>query len=334
MVSSRQRLSRRSLGSVTAALLLLCMGMPAQAQPTSGYPNKLVRIIVPSPPGGPPDQIARIIANKLQIAFGQTVIVENRAGVGGMVGTAYVAKLPPDGYTILITTASHTAIPAFTPNTPYDAVRDFTHVTLLAENFGQVLVARPTLPVKSVQELVALARKQPGKLSYGQAGLGTASHIPAEVMLGAANIDMLQVPYKGTPSAITDLLGGHIDIFFIGTQIALPLVQEGKLRALAVTGKERWSGMPDVPTMQEQGFKDYNIVNWFGAWLPAGAPPEIVARLNSEIARVLKEPDVQKEFDTLGLRGVGSSPQDFARFVAKDAATIQEVARRIEGRQK
>ncbi len=327
-------LSRRSLAAATAALLLLCAGWSAQAQPTSGYPNKLVRIIVPSPPGGPPDQIARIIANKLQTAFGQTVIVENRAGVGGMVGTAYVAKLPPDGYTILITTASHTAIPAFTPNTPYDAVKDFTHVTLLAENFGQVLVARPTLPVKSVQELVALARKQPGKLSYGQAGLGTASHIPAEVMLGAANIDMLQVPYKGTPSAITDLLGGHIDIFFIGTQIALPLVQEGKLRALAVTGKERWSGMPEVPTMQEQGFKDYNIVNWFGAWLPAGAPPEIVVRLNTEIARALKEPDVQKEFDTLGLRGVGSSPDDFARFVAKDAATIQEVARRIEGRQK
>ena len=233
-------LIRRSLGFVTAAVLVAGAALSAQAQPTSGYPNKLVRIIVPSPPGGPPDQIARIIANKLQIAFGQTVIVENRAGVGGMVGTGYVAKLPPDGYTILITTASHTAIPAFTPNTPYDAVRDFTHVTLLAENFGQVLVARPTLPVKTVQELVALARQQPGKLSYGQAGLGTASHIPAEVMLGAANIDMLQVPYKGTPSAITDLLGGHIDIFFIGTQIALPLVQEGKLRALAVTGKERW----------------------------------------------------------------------------------------------
>ena len=173
-----------------------------------------------------------------------------------MVGTAYVAKLPPDGYTILITTASHTAIPAFTPNTPYDAVRDFTHVTLLAENYGQVLTVRPTLPVKTVQELVALARKQPGKLSYGQAGLGTASHIPAEMMLGAADIDMLQVPYKGTPAAMTDLLGGHIDMFFIGTQIALPLVQEGKLRALAVTGKERWKGMPDVPTMQEQGFKD------------------------------------------------------------------------------
>ena len=327
-------LSRRSLALVTAALLLSCGGLPAGAQPASSYPNKLIRIIVPSTPGGPPDQIARMVATKLSAVLGQPVIVENRAGAGGMVGTAYVAKTPPDGYTVLITTASHTVIPAFTPNTPYDAVKDFTHVTMLAENFGQVLIVRPSLPVRTVQELVALARKQPGKLSYGQAGLGTASHIPAEVMLGAANIEMLNVPYKGTSAAMVDLLGGHIDMFFIGTQIALPLVQEGKLRALAVTGKERWKGMPDVPTMQEQGFKDFNVVNWFGAWLPAGAPPEIVARLHTEIARVLKEPDMQKEFDTLGLRGVASRPADFARFVDKEAAAAREIARRIEGRKK
>src|SRR5262245_5597695 len=140
--------SRRSLGFITAALLLSCAASSAGAQPASGYPNKLVRIIVPSPPGGPPDQIARIVATKLQIALGQTVIVENRAGAGGMVGTAYVAKTPPDGYTVLVTTASHTVIPSFTPNTPYDAVKDFTHVTLVAENFGQVLVVHPSLPVK------------------------------------------------------------------------------------------------------------------------------------------------------------------------------------------
>src|SRR5262247_2991340 len=262
------------------------------------------------------------------VRLSQQAHSHHRAGAGGMIGTAYVAKTPPDGYTALITTASHTVIPSFTPNTPYDAVKDFTHVTLVAENFGQVLVVHPSLPVKSVEELVALARKQPGKLSYGQAGPGTASHIPAEVMLGAANIDMLEVSYRGTPAAMTDLLGGHIDLFFIGTQIALPLVQEGKLRALAVTGKERWKGMPEVPTMQEQGFKDFNVVNWFGAWLPAGAAPEIMARLQTEIARALQEPDVQKEFDTLGLRGVGSPPEDFARFVAKDAETAREIARR------
>jgi tripartite-type tricarboxylate transporter receptor subunit TctC len=328
-------LARRNLVALAGAALISWAGPSAQAQQSaSRYPNKTIRIIVPSPAGGPPDQIARIVANKLQTALAQTVIVENRAGAGGLVGTAYVAKAPPDGYTILVTTASHTAIPAFTPNTPYDAVKDFAPITLLAQNYGQVLTVRPTLPVNNVQELVALARKQPGKLSYGQAGLGTASHIPAEVMLAAANIDILQVPYKGTPAAMTDLIGGHIDVFFIGTQIALPLVQEGKIRALAVTGKERWKGMPDVPTMQEQGFPDYNIVNWFGAWLPAGAPPEIVTRLHREIGLALKEPDVQKEFDTLGLHGVGSTPDEFARFVAKDAATIQEVARRIEGRQK
>ena len=263
------------------------------------------------------------------------MIVENRAGAGGMVGTAYVAKTPPDGYTVLITTASHTVIPAFTPNTPYDAVKDFTHVTMLAENFGQVLVVRPSLPVKTVQELVALARKQPGKLSYGQAGARNGQpHPGGSDARRRRTSTCCNVPYKGTPAAMIDLLGGHIDMFFIGTQIALPLVQEGKLRALAVTGKERWKGMPDVPTMQEQGFKDFNVVNWFGAWLPAGAPPEIVARLQTEIARALKEPDIQKEFDTLGLRGVGSAPEDFARFVAKEAAAAREIARRIEGRKK
>ena len=324
-------LSLRSLGALAAVLLLSCLR--AEAQPT-GYPNKVIRIIVPSTAGGPPDQIARMVATKLTSSVGQSVIVENRAGAGGMLGTAYVAKTPPDGYTVLITTASHTLIPAFTTDTPYDAVKDFTHVTMLAENFGQALVVRPSLPANTVQELVALARRQPGKLSYGQAGLGTASHIPAELMLAAANIEMLEVPYKGTPAAMTDLLGGHIDMFFIGTQIALPLVQEGKLRALAVTGKQRWKGMPDVPTMQEQGFKDFNVVNWFGAWLPAGAPPQIVARLQTEIARTLQEPDMQKEFDTLGLRAVGSGPAEFARFVARDAETAREIARRIEGRKK
>jgi tripartite-type tricarboxylate transporter receptor subunit TctC len=327
-------LSRLSLGFLTAALLLSCAGLSAEAQPTPGYPSKLIRIIVPSTPGGPPDQIARMVATKLTAALGQSVIVENRAGAGGMLGTAFVAKTPPDGYTVLITTASHSFIPAFTPDTPYDAVKDFAHVTMLAENFGQALVVRPTLPVKTVPELVALARQQPGKLSYGQAGLGTASHIPAEMMLSAANIEMLEVPYKGTPASMTDLLGGHIDLFFIGTQIALPLVQDGKLRALAVTGKERWKGMPDVPTMQEQGFKDFNVVNWFGAWLPAGAPPQIVARLQTEIAKTLQEPDILKEFDTLGLRAVGSSPEEFARFVEKDAETARAIARRIEGRKK
>jgi tripartite-type tricarboxylate transporter receptor subunit TctC len=177
---------------VAAALLLTCA--PLVAQSPADYPNHIIRIVVPSPAGGPPDQIARMVATKLADAFGQPVIVENRPGAGGMVGTAHVAKSAPDGYTVLLTTASHTLIPAFTPGVPYDAVKDFTPVTELAENFGQALLVRPALPARTVRELAALARAQPGKLSYGQAGLGTASHIPAVAMLTAANIDMLEVP--------------------------------------------------------------------------------------------------------------------------------------------
>jgi len=289
---------------------------------------------VPSPAGGPPDQIARMVASKLSDAFGQSVIVENRPGAGGMVGTAHVAKVPADGYTVLLTTASHTLIPAFTPDTPYDAVKDFTPITELAENYGQALLVRPSLPAKNVQELVALARAQPGKLSYGQAGLGTASHVPAIVMLAAAKIDMLEVPYKGTSAAMTDLLGGRIDMFFIGPQVGLPFVQDGRLHALALTGRRRWKGMPDVPTMQEQGFAGFNVVNWFGAWLPANAPPQIVARLQRGIARALQEGDMQKEFDTLGLRAIGSSPADFARFVTEEAIEAQDIAHRMQGQKK
>jgi tripartite-type tricarboxylate transporter receptor subunit TctC len=327
----KERGQRAKFAILVAALLLICPS--AFAQPAA-YPSRVIHIVVPSPAGGPPDQIARLVATRLATAFNQSVIVENRPGAGGMVGTAHVAKTAPDGYTVLITTASHALIPAFTPNTPYDAVKDFSPVTMLAENFGQALLVRPSLPVKTVQELVALARAQPGKLSYGQAGLGTASHIPAEVMLAAANIDMLEVPYKGTSEAMTDLLSGRIDMFFIGPQVGLPFVQDGKLRALALTGRERWKGMPDVPTMQEQGFPDFNVVNWFGAWLPARAPPAIVARLQREIARALQESDMAKTFDVLGLRAVGSSPDEFARFVAQEAAAAQDIARRMQGRKK
>jgi tripartite-type tricarboxylate transporter receptor subunit TctC len=319
----------RSLG-ILATFFLACA--PLRAQPAPDYPNRTIRIVVPSPPGGPPDQIARMIATKLADAFNRSVIVENRAGAGGMVGTAHVAKSAADGYTVLLTTASHTLIPAFAPDTPYDAVKDFTAVTELAENYGQVLLVRPALPAKTVPELVALARAQPGKLSYGQAGLGTASHIPAIAMLAAADIDMLEVPYKGTSAAMTDLLGGRIDMFFIGPQIGLPFVQDGRLRALALTGTARWKGMPDVPTMQESGFPGFNVVNWFGVWLPAATPPAIVARLHDEIVRALHAPDIAQAFDALGLRAVGSSPADFARFVAQEALAARAIARRAQER--
>lgn len=310
--------------------ILALAAMAAGASQAQGFPNKPIKVVVPSPAGGPPDLILRAILPKLTASLGQPVIIENRAGAGGMVGTAYVAKLPPDGYTWLFTTASHVNIPPFNENATYDPVRDFTHVTLAAQNFGQALVVHPDVPAKNVQELVAYAKRNPGKLTYANAGNGTASHIPAEVMKSMTGTDILSVPYKGIAEATTDLMAGRIDIFFVGTQIALQHVQSGKLRALAITGARRWKGLPDVPTMAEQGLRGFNKVNWFGLWLPAGAPPEIVNRIHAAVAAAVNDPEVKAQFDTLGLEGVAMPPAQFAGFVASEQKAALEIARGIQ----
>ena len=211
---------------VAAALCGVSVSPPAQSLPKD-FPNKPIRVVVPSPPGGPPDLIMRTLISKLSAALGQPLVLDNRAGAGGIVGTAFVAKSPPDGYTWLFTTASHTNTPPFNKNVPFDPVRDFSHVSLVAQNFGQVLIVPPAFSAKTVQELIALARQQPGKLNYGSAGVGTASHIPAEVMKSMTGTDILGVQYRGVAEVITDLMTGRIEMFFVGTQIALPLVQTG-----------------------------------------------------------------------------------------------------------
>ena len=312
----------------TAALCGVSAAVCAQPM-AKDYPDKPIRVIVPSPPGGPPDLLVRMLTPKLSVSLGQLLVVDNRAGAGGIVGSAVVAKSPPDGYTWLFTTASHTNTPPFNKNVPFDPVRDFSHVTLVAQNFGQALVVPPGSPAKTVQELIALARQQPGKLNYASAGIGTASHIPAEVMKAMTGTDIVGVQYKGVAEAMTDVLAGRMDMFFVGTQLALPLVQTGKLRALALTGARRWKGMPDVQTMQEAGFKGYNLINWFGLWLPAGAPQEIVTRLHAETARALADPEVRAQFDAQGLEGVGMPPADFSKFVAKEFAIMTDLAQKI-----
>jgi len=317
--------------SVIVAALLCAVPPSISAQPAAkDYPNKPIRVVVPSPPGGPPDLIIRMLAPKLTSSLGQSLVIDNRAGAGGVVGTNFVAKAAPDGYTWLFTTASHVNTPPFNKNVPFDPVRDFTHVTLAAQNFGQALIVPPNFPAKTVQELIALARREPGKLNYGSAGIGTASHIPAEVMKAMSGTDIVGVQYKGVAEVITDVLAGRMDMMFVGTQIALPLVQTGKVRALALTGAKRWKGMPDVPTMQEAGFKGYNLINWFGLWLPAGAPRDIVARIYSDTLKALADPDVRQQFDAQGLEAVGSRPEEFTRFVAKESAFMTALARRIE----
>ena len=320
------KVTRAVIVLAAASTVVVSCNAPAQ---TAAFPSKPIQVIVPSTAGGPPDLIIRLLGPKLSASMGQPVIVENRAGAGGIVGTAYVARQPADGYTWLFTTASHVNIPPFNDNVPYDPVKDFTHVTLAAQNFGQALVVRADLPVKNVQELIALAKKEPGKLTYGSAGIGTASHIPAEVMKSVTGTDILMVPYRGVPEAMNDVLAGRIDMFFVGTQIAVQHINGGKIRVLAVTGDKRWKGMPDVPTMQEAGLTAFNVVNWFGLWLPAGAPRDVVNRIHAEVVKALADPEVKQQFDQQGLEGVGMKPDDFAKFVAKELATTQEIARRI-----
>jgi tripartite-type tricarboxylate transporter receptor subunit TctC len=291
-------------------------------------------LVVPSPPGGPPDLIARMLTPKLQPILGQPVIVENRAGAGGIVGTAYLAKLPPDGYNWLLTTASHTNTPPFNENVPFDPVRDFTHVTLVAQNFGQALIVPPGAPFKSVQELIAYARQNPGKLNYGFAGIGTASHIPAELMKAMAGVDIVGVQYRGIPEIMGDIMTGRIEMFFVGTQIAASQAKAGKVRVLALTGAKRWKGLPDTPTLEEAGFKGYNLINWFGLWLPAGASPQLVEQIHSAVVKALADPEVRSQFDAQGLEGVGMPPAEFARFVEKESVFINDLARKIKAARK
>ncbi|WP_353213477.1 tripartite tricarboxylate transporter substrate-binding protein [Rhodovarius sp.] len=307
-----------------AALALLAS--PALAQ---DYPSRPIRVVVPSTPGGPPDLVLRAITPRLSAALGQPVVLENRAGGGGLVGTAYVARQPADGLTWLFTTASHTNIPPFNDNVTYDPVQDFTHVTLAAQNFGQVLVVHPSVPVTTLPELLALARRDPGRLTYGNAGNGTASHIPAEIMKSMTGTDILSVPYRGVAEAVTDLLAGRVDMFFVGTQIAQQHVQTGRLRAIALTGARRWAGMPQVPSMAEAGLPGFEVVNWFGLWMPAGVAPAIVTRVHAAVASAVADPEVRQQFDTLGLEGVAMPPAAFAAFVAEQARLAQEIGRRV-----
>lgn len=301
---------------------------PALAQ-TADWPNRPIRVVVPSPPGGPPDLILRAILPKMQPLLGQPIIAENRAGGGGLVGTAFVARQPADGYTWLFTTASHTNIPPFNDNVTYDPVRDFTHVTLAAQNFGQALIVHPSVAAANLQELIALAKREPGKLTYVNAGNGTASHIPAELMKTMTGTDILSVPYRGVAEGMTDLLAGRVHMFFVGTQIALQHVQSGAVRAIGITGARRWKGMPDVPTLQEQGLAGFDVVNWFGLWLPAGAPAPMVNRIHGAVAASVADAEVQQQFDVQGLEGVAMPPDRFAAFVAEQARIAQEIGRRV-----
>ena len=310
------------------ALLLLPLLAAAPVRAQGSWPLRPVRLVVPFPPGGTTDVLARAIAAKWQEAWGQQVVVDNQGGGGGVIGSTAVFRAPADGYTMILgTNLTQATMGSLIPNLPYDPA-GFAAVTLVARA-PHALVVSGTSPIRTVAELVEQGRLPGRGLSYASSSVGSASHLTAETFARRNGMNVTHVPYRGVAEGMTDLLAGRVDMFFVGTQIALQHVEAGRLRAIGLTGARRWKGMPNVPTLQEGGLQGFDVVNWFGLWLPAGAPPAIVARLQEAVANAVNEPDVRQQFDALGLEGVGMPSDRFAAFVADQARIAQEIGRRV-----
>jgi tripartite-type tricarboxylate transporter receptor subunit TctC len=294
-----------------AALSIALLCAPLSAQP---YPNKPVHIVVPFTPGSATDILARTFGQKLSELWGQSVFVENRPGAGGTIGAAFVAKSPADGYTLLVNSAAHAYNPWIYPSLPFDTAKDFVEVVPLA---GQpnVLVVAPSTGVKTVAELIALAKQKPGQLNFGSAGTGSGTHINAEKFKLAAGIDVVHIPYKGTPEALTDTMAGRVTFFFSPISAALPNVRDGKLLALGVSTSKRSSALPNVPTIAESGLPGFDYNLWVGLFAPAGTPPDIVDKINKDIVRSLQSPEIKERLSNLGAEAMPMTPAEFKTFV-------------------
>ncbi|MCU4121945.1 tripartite tricarboxylate transporter substrate binding protein [Variovorax sp. N23] len=310
--------SRRRL--LAAAGAALCLAIPAFAQaqaPAPTYPTKPVKLVVPYPPGGPTDIVARLVAQKLSDAMGQQFIVDNRPGAGGNTGAELVARSPADGYTLVVATTAHAINPSLFKNLGYSLSKDFAPVSLLTSG-PLVIVANPSLPAKNVAELIALAKAKPGELNFASSGNGQSTHLSAELFAAMAGVKMNHIPYKGSAPALTDTMGGQTQLMFDTMLSAMPHVKGGKLKALAVTSAARSPVAPDVPTVAESGLPGYEAIAWNGLLAPAGTPPEVLARLSAELKKVLAAPDVKDKFEAQGFAAAWSSPDDFGRFMTAE----------------
>ncbi len=289
------------------------------------YPSKPVRFVAPYPPGGSSDVLARVIAQKLSESLGKQVIVENRPGAAGNIGHELVAKSPPDGYTILLTTKSQMVNNIYLyKKLPFDPLADFSYLSLIAYS-GHVLVVHPAVPVRSVRELINLARKQPGKLSYGSSGLGSTVNIVAEVFKSIENLDIVHVPYKGTVLAVADVVGGQIEMVFSDMVPAVPQIRGNRLRALAVTTAERSPALPGVPTMAESGVREEMPTQWWGIIGPKGMATGIVTRLNGEIHRIINLPEIKERYNDLGIVPLLTTPERMQETVRIDAPKMAKI---------
>jgi tripartite-type tricarboxylate transporter receptor subunit TctC len=309
-----------TLAALPAVLGLGALAPAAHAQtPEANWPSKPIRWIVPFPPGGAMDAIARTLGEKAARTLGQPFVIENRPGAGGNIGADFVAKSPADGYTLMITSIGMATNKPLYRKLSYDPIKDFAPVGVLAV-VPNILVTNATQPqIKSVADVVAAAKAVPGKLTYASAGNGTSIHLAGEVFTSLAGVDMLHIPYKGSGPAVSDLLGGQVNYMFDSITSARPHIQSGKLRALAVTTARRSTSMPDVPTMEEAGIKGYEVSPWFAAFMPAGTPPAIVKKLNQTFVAAMKQPDVIERFQAIGAEVVGSTPEEAARHLQTES---------------
>ncbi len=299
---------------------IVCAGL-AIAQ---DYPTRAIRMIVPLTPGSGADIVGRLLAKKMSETWGQPIIIENRAGAGTQIGTQAVARAAPDGYTLLVQSASHAVNPALYKSLPYDSQKDFVDVALLAST-PYVMVAGSSGPYRTLGALIEAARAKPGEIPYASAGIGTSTHLVAEYFALLAKVKLLHIPYKGSAEAIQDTLAGRTAIYMAPANAAMGHLKEGKLIALGVGTERRTSVLPDVPTIAEQGVPGYAVNLWFGMWAPAGTPAHIVNRLNAEVARSAASPEIREQFVRLGMEAVPMSPEAFAKFVRAETAVNHRI---------
>ena len=291
------------------------------------YPTKAVRLIVGFPAGGTSDIMARLTGQKLSEAWGQTFIIDNRPGAGGNIGTELVAKAAPDGYTLLVSPGSTlTSNPAVYSTVPFDTVRDFAPVTMIA-GVPNALVVHPSVPVKNVKELIALAKASPGQLAYASTGAGQSTHLSAELLKTSAGINLIHVPYKGSAPALTDIVAGQVSVMFDNLPSVLPFIKSGRLKPLAVSSAARSRALPEVPTVAESALPGFDVTVWFGVLAPAATSRDIVNRLNAEIVKAIKTPDMRERFTQQGADPIGNTPEDFAAVIKRDLAKWAKVVK-------
>jgi tripartite-type tricarboxylate transporter receptor subunit TctC len=310
-------------------LLLALTGFGLLAGPTqaqSNYPSRPVRIVVPSPPAGGTDIIARVLAQHFSSAFGQQFFVENRPGAGNMIGIESVARAAPDGYTLLFVPSTLALNSVMYKTVSYDPVRDFTPITLAAAA-NNVFVINPAIAARTLAEFITLAKQKPGQLTYGTPGIGTSPHMCTELLKSMAGIDLRHIPYRGTAPAMTDVIGGQISAMFANALTAKPQVDSGAVRALGVSGRKRSEAMPAIPPIAEAGVPDYDAIQWYGLVAPAGTPADIIARLHAEVTRALRAPEMIEKLAADGAEPVGTTPSEFAAHIRNELEKWSNVAR-------